>query len=61
MREYVFTPHEKRLLAKYLEDGVKGDGFRTLMTRMRKNVSSLHEDVALMEDVLNKVESVIST
>jgi hypothetical protein len=54
MRGYIFTPLERSLLKKYLEDGVRGDGFRTLMTRIRQNAEGLREDIRLLDAAFEK-------
>ena len=54
MRGYIFTPLERRLVERYLRDGVKGDGFRTLMTRIRQNAEGLREDMRLLDEAFDK-------
>lgn len=55
MREYILTERERSLLFKFLEAGVKEEGFKMLLHRMRKNVVRLKEDLELVQKVLEKL------
>jgi hypothetical protein len=54
MRQYIFTPKEREILLTYLEKGIKLDGFRTLLSRMKTNYERLRDEINLMEKILTK-------
>jgi hypothetical protein len=54
MREYILTEHERSILKNYIENGIKESGIRTLLTRIRKNIETLREDIRLIEMAYSK-------
>jgi|YelNatPaOPRAMG01_1025707.scaffolds.fasta_scaffold227384_1 flavodoxin len=55
VRSYILTEHEKKILKRFLENGEKLNGFRTLLTYLRKSHKQLEEDLKLIKDVLEKL------
>ncbi|MFQ6068820.1 MAG: hypothetical protein ACE5KD_04665 [Candidatus Bathyarchaeia archaeon] len=56
MRSKILTEHERHLLRVFLSDGIKQEGFKVLLHRMRKNINRIKDDVKLMLKVLEKLE-----
>jgi len=58
MREYVLTNNERRILKQFLSTGDKLQGFSMLVFRARQSGKRLADDLALLQRVLKKTESV---
>ena len=56
MRSKILTEHEKHLLRVFLTEGIRQEGFRVLLHRIRKNVNRIKDDMELMLKVLEKLE-----
>ena len=56
MRNRILTEHERHLLRIFLAEGIKQEGFKVLLHRMRKNVNRIKDDIELMLKVLGKLE-----
>jgi hypothetical protein len=52
MRAYILTETERQLLKRYLETGTKTSSLLVLLHRIRKNLSTLKEDVDLSKRAL---------
>lgn len=52
MRVALLSDHEREMLRVYLKEGIKREGFRTLLFRIRHNHEGIKEDLALIERVL---------
>jgi len=52
MRAYILTETERQLLKRYLETGTKTSSLLVLLHRIRKNLSTLKEDINLLERAL---------
>jgi hypothetical protein len=57
VREYVLTPRERRILEKYVESGIRLDGFSVLIIRLRRARKRLTEDMNLIEATLGKLKT----
>jgi hypothetical protein len=55
VRSYILTEHERKILKRFLENGEKLNGFRTLLTYLRKSQKTLETDLKLIKDVLEKL------
>jgi len=56
MREYVLTEKEREIVRQYLKDGTKLYGFYQLVSRGKRNLLRLREDLELLEKILKKRE-----
>ena len=56
MRSKILTEHERHLLRVFLTEGIRQEGFKVLLHRMRKNVNRIKGDMELMLKVLGKLE-----
>ena len=56
MRTALFSDKEREMAEHFLKTGEKGDGFRVLAHRVRKNKASITEDYELMMRLLTKME-----
>ena len=52
MRAYILTETERQLLKRYLETGTKTSSLLVLLHRIRKNLSTLKEDINLLTGAL---------
>jgi hypothetical protein len=52
VRAYILTETERQLLKRYLETGTKTSSLLVLLHRIRKNLSTLKEDVDLLKRAL---------
>ncbi len=60
MRGYILSPHERKLIKRYLETGDKLEGFKVLLHRLRKqqiNPEVIQEDLQLIKELLEKTET----
>ena len=57
MRQKVLTEHERHLLKVFLTEGIKQNGFSVLLSRMRKHIDYLKDDLELMSKVLKKLDT----
>ena len=56
MRNYVFTQREREIVEAYLRRGLKLDGFQVLAGRIRRNSKKLMNDLALLKQIMKKLE-----
>jgi hypothetical protein len=54
MREYVLTEPEREIAEKFVQEGVKLNGWSTLHWRITHNAPKLKEDLELIEKFLEK-------
>jgi hypothetical protein len=54
MREYILTETKKEVLKRYLKDRVKTTHVRVLLTRIRKNLPRIKEDLKLISRVVEE-------
>ena len=54
MRQRILTELEREILLKYLNRGVKLNGWSVLMSRSKKLVNDLRQEVELLEKALKK-------
>ena len=52
MRTAIFTDKEREMAKHYLETGKKGESFRVLIHRCRRNHAKINEDLGLMNRLL---------
>jgi len=60
LRGYILSPHERKLIKRYLETGDKLEGFKVLLHRLRKqqiNPEVIQEDLQLIKELLEKTEN----
>jgi hypothetical protein len=60
LRGYILSPHERKLIKRYLETGDKLEGFKVLLHRLRKqqiNPEVIQEDLQLIKELLEKTET----
>jgi len=55
VRSYILTEHERKILKRFLENGEKLNGFRTLLTYLRRNYKQLEEDLKLISKTIEKM------
>ena len=55
MRQKILTEHERHLLKIFLTEGIKQNGFSVLLSRIRKHIDYLKDDLELMSKVLEKL------
>ena len=55
VRSYILTEHERKILKRFLENGEKLNGFRTLLTYLRRNYKQLEEDLKLISKTIQKM------
>jgi cAMP phosphodiesterase len=55
VRSYILTEHERKILKRFLENGEKLNGFRTLLTYLRKSHKQLEADLKLINETLQKL------
>ena len=56
MRQYILTKQERKMIRTYLNNEKKLDGFRVLSLRIRRYHRILKEDMALIEELITKME-----
>ncbi len=62
MQRAIFSPRERDLLAKFLNnEPITDETFRMLKLRIKRNYSIISEDYKLITQVMNKLESSKST
>jgi hypothetical protein len=54
MREYILTEQEKQIIKKFLETGEKLEGFRMLVSRVKK-MQAINADLELIKKFLAKI------
>lgn len=52
MRTYILTEHEKEILQRFLNEGLKLNGFAVLRGRLKNYFDVLKRDMDLIEKVL---------
>jgi hypothetical protein len=52
----ILSDLERQMLRKFLETGEKGEGFRMLKLRIKRNYPCLSEDFELIEQVKPKLQ-----
>jgi cAMP phosphodiesterase len=55
VRSYILTEHERKILKRFLENGEKLNGFRTLLTYLRRSQKRLEADLKLINETLQKL------
>jgi len=55
MRTALFSNKERDMIRQYLETGNKGEGFRVLAHRTRRNETKIKEDFDLMNRLLERL------
>jgi hypothetical protein len=55
VRSYILTEHERKILKRFLENGEKLNGFRTLLTYLRRSHKQLEEDLKLISETIRKI------
>jgi len=61
VRSYILTEHERKILERFLEYGEKLNGFRTLLTYLRKSHKQLETDLNLINEVMRKLSEATDT
>jgi cAMP phosphodiesterase len=56
MRGYIFTENERKILRKWIEEGLKLEGFAVLTHRVKQSAKRLRDDYKLLEEALKKLE-----
>ena len=54
MRKYLLTDHERDMIQKYLDSGVKINGFAVLKHNISRNIDKITDDFELMKKLLAK-------
>ena len=54
MRKYILTDHEREMIQKYLDSGLKINGFAVLKHNIGKNIEIISEDLELMKKLIEK-------
>jgi hypothetical protein len=54
MREYILTESEREIAEKFVQEGIKLNGWTTLHWRINHNIYKLKEDLELIEKFLKK-------
>ena len=52
MRKYILTDHERDMIQKYLDSGVKINGFAVLKHNISRNIDKITDDFELMKKLL---------
>jgi hypothetical protein len=52
MRSYIFTPHEKNMIKRYIEKRERLDGFSILLHKIKTNKEELFQDIELMKQLI---------
>ena len=55
MHKEILSDRERLMLKQFLETGEKGEGFRMLKLRIKRNYSALSDDFELIQQVREKL------
>ena len=54
MRAYLLSDHDREIIRRHLEEGLRLNGITVLRHRLRKNLPRIREDLALIEKFLGE-------
>jgi hypothetical protein len=57
MHKELLSDKERRMLIQFIQTGEKGEGFRMLKMRLKRNYFVINQDYELLRQVMGKLES----
>ena len=56
MHKELLSDNERQMLRQFLSNDVKGEGFRMLKLRIKRNYNCIKQDYKLLEQVMAKLQ-----